>query len=59
MILENERILITGSSGLIGSNLYRALQNSKNELIGIDSKNDMRIADNAYRLFSDFKPRCR
>ena len=56
MILNNERILITGSSGLIGSNLYRALENSKNELIGLSSKDDMRIAENAYRVFSDFKP---
>ena len=56
MIFNNERILITGSSGLIGSALYRSLVNSNNELIGLDSKNDLRIAENAYRVFSDFKP---
>ena len=56
MFSKNERILVTGSSGLVGSNLIRKLSKYNNDVFGIDSKNDLRIPENAFKLFSEFKP---
>ena len=56
MFSNNEKILVTGASGLIGSNLVRYLNNIGYEVIGLDSKNDLRIESNANKLFNNFKP---
>jgi len=56
MISKKEKILITGASGLIGSNLFKKLSNAGYEVLGLDSKNDLRIASNAFNLFNNFKP---
>ena len=57
MISKKDKILVTGASGLVGSNLILNLSNKGHEVLGIDSKNDLRIATNAYKLFDDFKPK--
>ncbi len=56
MLFDNEKILITGSSGLIGSNLLKRLKKNGDKVIGIDSKNDLRNADNALSVIGEFKP---
>tara|TARA_B100000886_G_scaffold329797_1_gene279557 strand:- start:195 stop:1136 length:942 start_codon:yes stop_codon:yes gene_type:complete len=56
MFSNNEKILITGASGLIGANLINVLINSGYEVLGLDSKNDLRVSSNADKIFSDFKP---
>ena len=56
MISKNEKILITGSSGLIGQNLINKLSNDGYEVLGLDSRNDLRDASIANKLFGDFKP---
>lgn len=56
MFSNNERILVTGASGLIGSNLLRCLKDSGYDVVGLDSKNDLRDASNANKLFNNFKP---
>ncbi len=56
MISKKEKILITGASGLIGSNLVINLSNAGYEVLGVDSKNDLRITSNAFNLFNEFKP---
>ncbi len=56
MPFKNEKILITGASGLIGSNLLNSLSNYGCEVLGIDSKQDLRVAANANNLLEKFKP---
>ncbi len=56
MILKNQRILVTGASGLIGKNLINRLIQEGYEVMGTDSKNDLRDNNVADKLFSDFKP---
>lgn len=56
MFNKNERILVTGSSGLIGTNLIKKLSRDGYEVLGIDSKNDLRIQSNASKIFSKYKP---
>ena len=56
MISKNEKILVTGASGLIGSNLVENLKRTGYEVYGINSKNDLRVESNAYHLFNYFKP---
>ena len=56
MISKKDKILVTGASGLVGSNLILNLSNKGYEVLGINSKNDLRIATNAYKFFDDFKP---
>ncbi len=56
MIYHNEKILVTGASGLIGSNLVRSLKNIGYEVFGLDSKNDLRFASIANDIFNNFKP---
>ena len=56
MFSKNRKILVTGSSGLIGANLVKRLESLGYEVKGLDSKNDLRLASNAYKLFNDYKP---
>ena len=56
MIPKNSKILITGSSGLIGKNLTNKFLSQGYQVLGLDSKNDLRNASNAYKVFSEFKP---
>ena len=56
MVFKNEKIIVTGSSGLIGANLVRMLGKNGNEVYGIDSKNDLRDPFIANKIFHDFKP---
>ena len=56
MFSNKEKILITGASGLVGANLINSLKNSGYEVLGLDSKNDLRVASIADKIFSDFKP---
>ena len=56
MFSKNDKILVTGSSGLIGANLVIRLESLGYEVKGLDSKNDLRLASNAYKLFHDYKP---
>ena len=56
MFSNKEKILITGASGLVGANLINSLKNRGYEVLGLDSKNDLRVASIADKIFSDFKP---
>ena len=56
MISKNEKILITGSSGLIGQNLINRLLKDGYEVLGSNSQNDLRDEFNTNKLFNDFKP---
>ena len=42
MISKNNKILITGSSGLIGKNLINRYLKEGYQVLGLDSKNDLR-----------------
>ena len=41
MISKNEKILITGASGLVGKNLINRLNSEGYEVLGLDSKTDL------------------
>ncbi len=56
MISKDEKILITGASGLVGKNLFNKLQAQGYELLGLDSKTDLRVPEKAKFAFNDFKP---
>ena len=56
MISKNNKILITGSSGLIGRNLINRFLKEGYQILGLDSKNDLRNGSIANKLFSQFKP---
>ena len=56
MFSNKEKILITGASGLVGANLINSLKNSGYEVLGLDSKNDLRVASITDKIFNDFKP---
>ena len=56
MFSNKEKILITGASGLVGANLINSLKNRGYEVLGLDSKNDLRVASIADKIFNDFKP---
>ena len=56
MINKNEKILVTGASGLIGKNLVNRLLKNGYEVLGTDSKNDLRDNYITDKLFNNFKP---
>ncbi len=56
MFDKNLKILITGASGLIGRNLVNKLKKSGNDVLGIDSKTDLRNFSEAQKLIKNFKP---
>ena len=56
MIPKTNKILITGASGLIGRNLISRFLSQGYEVLGLDSKNDLRNGSIAKKLFSEFKP---
>tara|TARA_B100000212_G_C27383267_1_gene538045 strand:+ start:2300 stop:3241 length:942 start_codon:yes stop_codon:yes gene_type:complete len=56
MISKTDKILITGASGLVGTNLLKELVKNGYEVMGLDSKNDLRSFDLTARIFSNFKP---
>ena len=56
MIPFNQKILITGASGLIGKNLISRLNKEGYEVLGLDSKNDLRDASLTQTIFKNYKP---
>ena len=52
----NERILITGATGLIGRNLLNRFQEDGFDVKGINSETDLRDAAITEKAFSKFKP---
>ena len=56
MISKNESILITGSTGLIGTNLLNRLKKDNYKVLGLDSKSDLRDASITDKIICDFKP---
>tara|TARA_B100001109_G_C18801295_1_gene444989 strand:+ start:35 stop:976 length:942 start_codon:yes stop_codon:yes gene_type:complete len=56
MIPFNQKILITGASGLIGKNLISRLNKEGYEVLGLDSKNDLRDSTLTQKLFKNYKP---
>ena len=56
MIPINQKILITGASGLIGKNLISRLNKEGYEVLGLDSKNDLRDSTLTQKLFKNYKP---
>jgi GDP-L-fucose synthase len=56
MIPKNSKILVTGASGLVGTNLLNRLRKDDYEVLGLDSKTDLRREEITYKIFSNFKP---
>ena len=56
MLNKDDLILVTGGTGLIGSNLTRRLKESGYNVISVGSKVDLRIEKNATELFDKYKP---
>ena len=56
MIPTNQKILITGASGLIGKNLISILNKQGYEVLGLDSKSDLRDASLTQKIFKNYKP---
>ena len=56
MIPINQKILTTGASGLIGKNLISMLNNEGYEVLGLDSKSDLRDASLTQKIFNNYKP---
>ena len=56
MISKNNKILITGASGLIGKNLINRFLTGGYKVLGLDSKYDLRDGSIANKIFSEFKP---
>ena len=57
MISKNTKILITGASGLIGRNLINRFMTGGYQVLGLDSKYDLRDGSIANKIFSEFKPK--
>ena len=53
---NNDRILITGGSGLVGKSLTNKLIEEGYELLSINSKTDLRDSNQCEKVFSEFKP---
>lgn len=53
---KDDKILITGGTGLIGTNLHNHLQKAGYESIAIGSKYDLRDADAVDKVFKKFQP---
>ncbi len=56
MIPINQKILITGASGLIGKNLISRLNKKGYQVFGLDSKNDLRDPCLTQKIFKNYKP---
>jgi len=56
MIPINQKILITGASGLIGKNLISRLNKKGYQVFGLDSKNDLRDPYLTQKIFKNYKP---
>ena len=56
MIPINQKILITGASGLIGKNLITRLNKEGYQVLGLDSKNDLRDPYLTQKIFKNYKP---
>lgn len=56
MLNHNQRILVTGGSGLIGSNLVNTLRHDGYEVISCGSEVDLRDRSITDRFFADIKP---
>lgn len=56
VIQSTDRVLVTGGTGLIGTNLCNRLRGMGFEVLAAGSKHDLRIPDAAKKLFDDFRP---
>lgn len=56
MISYSQKILITGSSGLVGKNLITKLEKKGYQVLGLDSKNDLRSPSLTRQIFKNYKP---
>ena len=56
LILDDDRILITGGTGLIGTNLANALKKKSHEVLAIGSQFDLRNPIVTQKIFREFKP---
>jgi GDP-L-fucose synthase len=56
MLNRSDRILVTGASGLIGSNLVNRLRNEGHEVICCTSTTDLRDTSVTSRFFADVNP---
>lgn len=57
MKAKDEKILVTGGTGLIGTNLVNRLENDGYEVLAVGSENDLRDEDTCNRVFKSFKPK--
>ena len=56
MISYSQKILITGSSGLVGKNIITKLEKKGYQVLGLDSKNDLRSPSLTRQIFKNYKP---
>lgn len=56
MISKNEKILITGASGLVGKNLINRLNSEGYEVLGLNSKIDLRSDNETKKVFKEYLP---
>ena len=53
---KNDRILVTGGSGLVGKSLTNKLKNEGYELLSINSEIDLRDPNQCAKVFNEFNP---
>ena len=56
MIPFNQKILITGASGLVGKNLITKLEKKGYQVLGLDRKNDLRSPSLTQEIIKNYKP---
>ena len=56
MLNQNERILVTGGTGLIGKNLSLRLQSLGLDFLSIGSKEDLRSESITKKIFNSYRP---
>ncbi len=56
MLSKKEKVLVTGASGLIGKNLFDRLQSQGLEVLGLNSKTDLRNEQDTLNVFREFRP---
>lgn len=52
----SDRILVTGGTGLIGTNLANRLRSLGHEVLAIGSERDLRVQEVVDKLFGEFRP---
>ena len=56
MFSKDQRILVTGSTGLIGKNLIDRLKKDNHTVLGINSNTDLRNESLTTNTFKKFQP---